>query len=130
MFQRFFESCRLVFFEGVEVIEPFDKQEISDLLDDFERVGNAAGPESVPDGVNLVTDSRGEHRKLELLHRFFACLDSHRLAGWTVAKKSVREKAKSVGSAARSYPDGAIPRRANANVGRRGGPRKTKKNVI
>jgi hypothetical protein len=56
-----FEARCLIFFQGVEVIQASEKQKICDLLDDFERIGNATRPEGVPDAVNLVADSSGEH---------------------------------------------------------------------
>ena len=31
------------------------------MLDDFERVGDASGPEGVPDGVDLGADFASEH---------------------------------------------------------------------
>jgi hypothetical protein len=37
----------------VNVVQPADEQQEGDLLDDFERVGDAAGPEQVPDAVWL-----------------------------------------------------------------------------
>jgi hypothetical protein len=47
--------------EGVLVIETLDEEQVCDLLDDFEWVGDAAGPEGVPDGVDLAADSSCEH---------------------------------------------------------------------
>ena len=50
-----------VLFERVQVVEPLEEKQVGDLLDDFQRVGDAAGPEGVPDAVDLVTDFVGEH---------------------------------------------------------------------
>jgi hypothetical protein len=51
----------LQFLQRVQVVQEFEKKQIGNLLDDFEGVGDAAGPESIPDAVNLITDFTGEH---------------------------------------------------------------------
>jgi hypothetical protein len=38
----------------VQIVQPPQKQQIGDLLDDFERVGDPPGPEGVPDAVDLI----------------------------------------------------------------------------
>ena len=58
---RLFEPGGLVLLERLEVIEPAQEQQVGDLLDDFERVGDAAGPEGVPDAVDLILELAGEH---------------------------------------------------------------------
>jgi hypothetical protein len=45
----------------VTIVEPFDEQQVGDLLDDLKRIGNPAGPEGIPNAVNLTTDFAGEH---------------------------------------------------------------------
>ena len=50
---RLLEPGGLVLLERVQVVEPAQEQQVGDLLDDFERVGDAAGPEGVPDAVDL-----------------------------------------------------------------------------
>ncbi len=50
-----------IFIESVQLIQTLEEQQIRDLLDDFEGIGNAAGPEGVPDAVNLAADIAGEH---------------------------------------------------------------------
>lgn len=37
---------------GIQIIEPLHEQQVSDLLDGGERIGDAAGPESVPELVD------------------------------------------------------------------------------
>ena len=37
------------------------KSRYGDLLDDLQRVGNAAGPKRVPNAVDLTADFAGEH---------------------------------------------------------------------
>jgi len=45
----------------VEVVEALDEQQVGNLLDDLERVGDAAGPERIPDAVDLIAEFPGEH---------------------------------------------------------------------
>ncbi|HEX4205239.1 MAG TPA: hypothetical protein VHZ51_13820 [Ktedonobacteraceae bacterium] len=45
----------------LKVIEPTQEQQIGDLLDHFERVGNAARPEGVPYLVNLTLNTSCNH---------------------------------------------------------------------
>jgi hypothetical protein len=58
---RLLEPGGLVFFERVQVVEPLEEEQVSDLLDDLQLVGDAAGSEGVPDAVDLVADVAGEH---------------------------------------------------------------------
>jgi hypothetical protein len=51
-----------VLFERVEIVEPAEEQQIGDLLDDFDGIGDAARPECVPDLVDLTLDSAGNDR--------------------------------------------------------------------
>jgi hypothetical protein len=41
----------LRFFVELQVVQTADEQQIRDLLDHFQRVGDASRPEGVPDGV-------------------------------------------------------------------------------
>jgi hypothetical protein len=45
----------------VQFVEALEEQQVGDLLDDFEGIGDAARPESVPEGVNFTADFAGEH---------------------------------------------------------------------
>ena len=47
------EAIGLVFGEGLQVVEAAEEEQVSDLLNDFEGVGDTTGPEGVPDGVDL-----------------------------------------------------------------------------
>jgi hypothetical protein len=58
---RFLEPGGLVLLQGMEIVEAPQEQEIGDLLDYLERVGNAPGPEGIPDAVDLIPDLAGEH---------------------------------------------------------------------
>ena len=49
------------FFERLQLVKPLDEKQISDLLDDFQRIGNPAGPEGIPDLIDLVTNFVGKH---------------------------------------------------------------------
>ena len=43
----------LVLPERVQLVEPLDEEQISQLLDDRKRVGNPAGPHRVPNAVDF-----------------------------------------------------------------------------
>jgi hypothetical protein len=58
---RLHEPRGLVLLQRLEVIEPAKKQQVGDLLDDLKGIGDTAGPECVPDTVDLVADFAGEH---------------------------------------------------------------------
>jgi hypothetical protein len=50
----------------VQIVEALEEQQISDLLDDFERIGNAARLEGIPEGINLVANSSRNHGRLAI----------------------------------------------------------------
>ena len=50
---RLFEPRGFALLQRVQIVEPFQEKQVGDLLDDFEGIGNAAGPELIPDAVNL-----------------------------------------------------------------------------
>jgi hypothetical protein len=56
-----FETGGFIFLERVEIVEAPQEEQLGDLLDDFEGIGNAAGPEGVPEGVDFTADVAGEH---------------------------------------------------------------------
>jgi hypothetical protein len=58
---RFVQAAALQFFKGVQLVEPLDKQQVGDLLDDGERVRYTAGPEVIPNSINLISNIAGEH---------------------------------------------------------------------
>ncbi len=49
------------FFEGLQLVKPLDEKQISNLLDNLQRIGNPAGPERIPDLIDLAADFVGEH---------------------------------------------------------------------
>lgn len=57
----FLQPGGLVFFQGVEVVQAAQEEQVGDLLDDFDRVGDAARPEGVPDLVDFAFEVAGEH---------------------------------------------------------------------
>lgn len=61
MLDRLLQPCRFVLLERMQVVETPQEKEVSDLLDDFEGIGNAARPEGVPDLVDLAFDGTGDH---------------------------------------------------------------------
>jgi hypothetical protein len=50
-----------VLFQGVQVVQTAEKEQVGDLLHDFQGIGNAAGPEGIPDAVYLIADIAGKH---------------------------------------------------------------------
>ena len=59
---RHLETGRFQLFERLQLIQPLDEKQIRDLLDDFQRIRNPAGPESIPDLVDLIADFIYKHR--------------------------------------------------------------------
>jgi hypothetical protein len=55
------EPGGLVLLQRVQVVQTAQEEQVGDLLDDLERVGDAAGPERVPDAVDLVLDFTSDH---------------------------------------------------------------------
>ena len=55
------EPVGLVLLEGVELIQPLDEEQVGELLDDGERIGDAPGPEGVPDAVDFGFDFACDH---------------------------------------------------------------------
>jgi hypothetical protein len=45
----------------LQFIEAAQKKQVSDLLDDFERIGNAPCPKGIPDSVDLIADFACQH---------------------------------------------------------------------
>jgi hypothetical protein len=45
----------------VQVVQAPQEEQVGDLLDDLQRVGDAAGPEGIPDSVDLASDFTGHH---------------------------------------------------------------------
>ncbi len=58
---RLLQPRGLVFFQGVQVIQAAQEEQVGDLLDDLQRVGDAAGPEGIPDSVDPALDFAGHH---------------------------------------------------------------------
>ena len=55
------EAGGLALFEFLNLVQALEEEQIGDLFDDFDRVGDAAGPEGVPDAVNLIANVAGYH---------------------------------------------------------------------
>ena len=56
------QARRFQLFESLQLVETLDEKQIGDLLNDFQRIRNPAGPEGIPDLVNLVANFVGQHR--------------------------------------------------------------------
>ena len=57
---RALEAQGFIFLQGVEVVEALEEEQVGDLLDDFEGIGDATGPEGVPEGIDLGAEFAGE----------------------------------------------------------------------
>lgn len=55
------EPMGLVLLQLVQIVKAADKQQIGDLFDHLQRIRNAAGPESVPNAIDLILDVTGDH---------------------------------------------------------------------
>jgi hypothetical protein len=55
------QADRFVLFQRVQIVEPALEQQVGDLLDHLDRVGDAAGPKGVPEGIDLVAEFACEH---------------------------------------------------------------------
>ncbi len=51
----------LALLQAVQVVQAADEEQVGELLDYLQRVGDAAGPEAVPDAVDLAAEVAGEH---------------------------------------------------------------------
>lgn len=50
-----------VFLQRVEVVQALQKEQLGDLLNDLQGMGNAAGPEGIPEGIDFAADFTGDH---------------------------------------------------------------------
>ena len=51
----------LALFQGVSFVQPLDEEQVGELLDDQERIRDAARPHRVPDAVYLGFECAGDH---------------------------------------------------------------------
>ena len=58
------ERLGLAFFGGVEIVQAAEEKKVGNLLNDFQRVGDAAGPKSIPDLINLRANFTSKHKVL------------------------------------------------------------------
>ena len=56
-------ASRFALFDLLNLVEAAKEQEVGNLFDDLERVGNPASPEGVPDPVNLAANLASEHAR-------------------------------------------------------------------
>ena len=57
----------LVLLAGVQLVQTLDEQQVGELLDDGERIRDAAGPHGVPDSVDLGLQLTGDHDSISLV---------------------------------------------------------------
>ena len=53
------EAGGLALFQGLQVIQAADEQQVGDLFDNLQRVGDTAGPETIPDAIDLAANFAG-----------------------------------------------------------------------
>jgi len=58
---RLLHAGGFVLFQRVQVVQAPHEQQVRDLLDDLDWIGDAARPESVPNLANLTLDCPGDH---------------------------------------------------------------------
>ena len=75
---RLAERRRAVLLALLGVIQPTDEQEVGDLLDHLERVGDAAGPERIPHRIDLAPEFTCKHALYPSLET-----DDHRAGHWS-----------------------------------------------
>jgi len=56
---RLARALAAAFLKGFQFIQPPNEQEIGELLEDLQRVGNTTAPERIPDSVYLVAELTG-----------------------------------------------------------------------
>ena len=54
-------AADLVFFNGVKIVQSTQKEQLGDLLDHIDGVGNAAGTGGILVGVDFASQFAGEH---------------------------------------------------------------------
>ena len=59
--QRRAERCRLALLQFLHLVEAFDEDQVGDLLDHLQRIGETARLEIVPDAVDLVAQLTRQH---------------------------------------------------------------------
>jgi hypothetical protein len=63
---RHAHTRRLVLAQRLQLVQPLDEQQVSQLLDDRQRIRDAARPHRVPDAVDLGFEFTGDHESLFL----------------------------------------------------------------
>ncbi len=61
VFDGFAGAGGLVLLERLEFVEALDEEQVGELFDDGERVGDAAGPHGVPDAIDFGFEFAGDH---------------------------------------------------------------------
>jgi hypothetical protein len=59
---RHLQAGRTVLLQCLQVIQPAQKEQVGDLLHHLQRIRDSAGPESVPDPVDLTSEFAGDHQ--------------------------------------------------------------------
>ena len=61
VFDRLAGAGGLGFLQRLDFVEPFDEEQVGELFDDRQRVGDAARPHGVPDAIDFGFEFAGDH---------------------------------------------------------------------
>jgi len=64
LLHRLLFAIGLQFLGNFLFVQPLEKEKVGDLLDNFERVGDAARPESIPDLIDLTANFACKHKSI------------------------------------------------------------------
>src|ERR1700679_214397 len=62
LLHRLLFAIGLQFLGNFLLVQPLEKKQVGDLLNNLERIGDAARPEGIPDLIDLTANFAGEHR--------------------------------------------------------------------
>src|SRR5262249_17482710 len=60
-FHRLLRTIRLQLLSGMQIVEPFQEEQISNLLDYLEWVGDSSAPKRVPNPIDLIANFARQH---------------------------------------------------------------------
>jgi hypothetical protein len=78
---RLAERGGLALLQLLHLVEALDEDQVGDLLDDLERIGQASRPEVVPDAVDLVAQFSRQHQSPQRDGFWLDVADGSTLAG-------------------------------------------------
>ena len=64
LLHRLLFAIGLQFLGNLLFVQSLEKEKVGNLLNNFERVGDASRPEGIPDLIDLTTNFAGKHRSI------------------------------------------------------------------